>query len=101
MLKILGVPDEPEVITYNFRNEMSSLVSKTKIEQQETSGYFGISVGQNVQSDYIKYKKVTLLKTLATVGAQAFSLIAITRLILFHYQKFSYHMDALKSLYYE
>ncbi len=60
-----------------------------------------MSLGQNVQSDYIRFKKETIFGTLATVGAQAFSLMAITRLILFHYQKFAYHMDALKSLYYE
>ena len=35
------------------------------------------------------------------VGAQAFSLIAVVRVILAHYTVFNYHMTALKTLYFE
>lgn len=54
-----------------------------------------------MQTTEINWGKHSVLGVIGTVGAQAFSLLAITRILLLHYARFTYHISALKSLYFE
>lgn len=98
---LFGYVDDPEVVTYDFVNELNSVVSQSRVKTNDLNGYLGVSIGQNIQQINIQWSKTTILSALAQVGAQALSLIAITKFLLSHYEEFSYHMDALKSLYFE
>lgn len=46
---LFGYVDDPEVVTYDFVNELNSVVSQSRVKTNDLNGYLGVSIGQNIQ----------------------------------------------------
>ena len=68
-VNLFGYVDDPEVVTYDFVNEINSVVSSQRIKSSDLNGYVGVSIGQNIQQVSIVWSKTTILSALASVGA--------------------------------
>lgn len=48
-INLFGYVDDPEVVTYDFVNELNSVVAKERVKSNDLNGYLGVSIGQNIQ----------------------------------------------------